>query len=138
MAFAGQGPVTGTACTSSGSLPLIGVRKLGAGAANTGFRTTVAKTHANALAALNFAFAPLAMPVDLTPFGFFGCSVYVDPVATYLRVTGSTGIDRGYAAVDIPWPALSPTGIALAAQWVMLDPATGDFATTARHEFRVP
>ena len=136
---AGQGPVTGIACTSSGTLPLIGVRKLGAGSANTGFRTTVAKTHANALAALNFAFAPLATPVDLTPFGFAGCTAYVDPIASFLRVTGSTGIDRGYAAVDLPHPlSAAAVGTNVYAQWLVFEPTTGAHAATQMHTIRLP
>lgn len=135
----GQGPVTGIACTSSGTLPLIGVRKLGAGAANTGFRTTVAKTNADALAALLFAFAPLATPVDLTPFGFAGCKVYVDPVAVFLQVTGTTGIDRGYAAVDLPHPlSAATTGTDLVAQWLVIEPASGAYAATQMHAIRLP
>lgn len=138
-AYAGQGPVTGIACTSSGNLPLIGVRKLGAGTANTGFRTTVAKTHANALAALNFAFTPLVAPVDLTPFGFAGCRVYVDPVTTFLQITGTTGIDRGYAAVDLPHPlSAAATGTDVVAQWLVLEPATGAYAATQMHAIRLP
>jgi len=138
-ARAGQGPVTGTACTSSSSLPLIGVRKLGVGAANTGFRTTVAKTHGNALAALNFAFGALPTPVDLTPFGFAGCTVYVDPAATFLQVTGTTGLDRGYAAVDLPHPlSAAATGTDVVAQWLVLDPATAAFAATQMHAIRLP
>jgi hypothetical protein len=138
-ARAGQGPVTGTACTSSGTLPLIGVRKLGTGTANTGFRTTVAKTHGNAIAALNFAFAPLATPVDLTPFGFAGCAVYVDPVATFLQTTGTTGLDRGYAAVDLPHPlSAAATGTDVVAQWLVLEPATGAYAATQMHAIRLP
>jgi hypothetical protein len=139
MAFAGQGPVTGAACSSCGSLPLIGVRKLGTGTANTGFRTTVAKTHANALAALNFAFAPLAAPVDLTPFGYAGCTIYVDPLASFLRVTGSAGIDRGYAAVDLPHPlSTATTGTRVYAQWLVLEPSTAAFAATQVHAIRLP
>jgi hypothetical protein len=138
-ARAGQGPVTGTACTSSGTLPLIGVRKLGTGTANTGFRTTVAKTHANALAALNFAFTPLATPVDLTPLGFAGCTVYVDPIATFLQVTGTTGIDRGYAAVDLPHPlSAAAVGTDVVAQWLVYEPATRAHAATQMHAIRLP
>jgi hypothetical protein len=137
-AGAGQGPVTGTACTSSGTLPLIGVRKLGVGTANTGFRTTVAKTHANALAALNFAFTALAAPVDLTPFGFAACTFYVDPAASVLAVTGSTGIDRGYAAADLPHPLSAATsGTDIVAQWLVYDPATLAHAATQMHAIRL-
>lgn len=138
-ARAGQGPVTGTACTSSGALPLIGVRKLGAGAANTGFRTTVAKTHANALAALQFAFTPLPAPIDLSPFGFVGCRVYVDAAATYLQVTGTSGLDRGYAAVDLPHPlSAAAAGTDVYAQWLVLEPSTWEHAATQLHAIRLP
>jgi hypothetical protein len=137
-ARAGQGPVTGTACTSSGPLPRIGVRKLGAQAANTGSRVTVAKTHPNALAALNLAFAAMPTPVDLSPIGFANCTIYVDPAASYLRVTGTLGIDRGYAAVDLPYPLTAAAiGTDAVAQWVVFDPATLAFAATQMHAIRL-
>src|SRR5690606_2410487 len=136
---AGQGPVTGTACTSSGSMPLIGVRKLGAGAANTGFRTTVAKTHPNALAALHFAFTPLATPVDLSPFGFAGCTVYGDAAPTFLQVTGRAGLGRGYAAAALPHPlSAAATGTDVYAQWLVLEPSTWAHAATQMHAIRLP
>jgi hypothetical protein len=130
---AGQGPVSGSACTSSGPLPLIGVRAL-----PTGSRVTVAKTHGNALAAANFAFAALPTPVDLSAFGFAGCTVYVDPAASYLLVTGTTGIDRGYAAVDLPHPlTAAAVGTDVVAQWLVLEPATGAYAATQMHAIRL-
>ena len=129
-----QGPVSGMACTSTGTLPLIGVRKLGTGAANTGSRITVAKTHANAFAALQLAFAALPTPVDLSPFGFTGCTVYLDPAASVLALTGTTGIDLGYAAIDLPRPlASSFVGTNLVAQWLVYDPATRAYAATQMH-----
>ena len=138
-ARAGQGPITGTPCTSSGDLPLIGVRKLGAAHANTGFRTTIAKTHANALALLNFAFAPLPAPIDLTFLGLQGCALYVEPQVSYLRATGSVGIDRGYAAVELPYPLSgAAAGTDVVAQWVVLEPVTGAYAATELHAIRLP
>lgn len=138
-ARAGQGPITGTACTSSGELPLIGVRKLGTAFANTGFRTTVAKTHADALAAVNFAFTPLPAPVDLSFLGFSGCAVYVDPAVSCLRVSGTAGIDRGYAAVELPHPlSAAATGTDIVAQWLVLEPVTGAYAATEMHAIRLP
>jgi hypothetical protein len=128
-----QGPVTGTACTSSGTTPLIGVRAL-----TSGSRITVAKTHANALAALNFAFSALPTPVDLTAFGFTGCTVYLDPAASALTLTGTTGIDRGYAAIDLPHPlAASAVGTNIVAQWLVYDPATLAYAATQMHALKL-
>jgi len=138
-ARAGQGLITGIPCTSSGQMPLIGVRKLGVGAANTGFRTTVAKTHANAIAALNFSLSPLPSPIDMTVFGFSGCTVYVDPIASYLRLTGVAGIDRGYAAVDLPYPlSAATTGTDVFAQWLVLEPTNWDYAATEMHAIQLP
>jgi hypothetical protein len=135
---AGQGPVTGTACTSSGTLPLIGVRKLGAGVAVTGSRITVAKTHPGALAAINLAFAALPTPVDLSSFGFTNCTVYLDPAASALATTGTTGIDRGYAAINLPHPlAASAVGTNVVAQWLVYDPATLAYAATQMHALRL-
>ncbi len=130
---AGQGPVTGIACTSSGTLPLIGVRAL-----PTGSRITVAKTHGNALAALNLAFTALPSPVDLSPLGFANCTVYVDPLASYLRVTGTAGIDRGYAAVDLPHPLTAAAiGTDAVGQWLVFEPVTWEYAATRMHALRL-
>jgi hypothetical protein len=135
---AGQGPVTGTACTSSGPLPLIGVRKLGTGVAVTGSRITVAKTHPNALAAINLNFTALPTPIDLSPFGFTGCTVYLDPAASALFVTGTTGLDRGYAALDLPHPlTATAVGTDVVAQWLVYDPATLAYAATQMHGLRL-
>ncbi len=130
---AGQGPVTGTACTSTGTLPLIGVRpRIG------GSRITIAKSHPNALAALWLSINPLPQPIDLSPFGVVGCSLYVAADATFLRTLGTTGIDRGYAQVDLPFQlAQAGFGLAAVAQWLVYDFATGDHATTQMHGIRL-
>lgn len=129
----GQGPVSGTACTSTGDLPLIGVRQT-----TTGSRITIARSHPGALAALNLAFTALPTPVDLSSLGFAGCKVHVDPAASYLRVLGTSGIDRGYAAVDLPYPlAASGLGVAAVGQWLVYDPATLGYAATQKHELRL-
>ncbi len=87
---AGQGPVTGTACTSTGALPQIGVRTTAPGS-----RVTIAKSHANALGALWLGLNALPAPVDLAPLGASGCALYVPADAAFLRQLGTTGIDRG-------------------------------------------
>ncbi len=130
---AGQGPVTGTACTSRGTLPLIGTR-----ATTTGSRITVAKSHPNALAVLWLGISPLPQPVDLSPFGLGGCNLYVAADATFLRTLGTTGLDKGYAAVDLGYQlAQAGVGLAAVAQWLVYDFATGDHATTQLHGIRL-
>lgn len=132
-ARAGQGPVTGTACTSQGTLPQIGARTT-----STGSRVTIAKSHRNALGALWLSLNPLASPVDLSPLGAAACTLYVNPDATFLRTLGTTGIDRGYAAVDLPFQ-LAPAGLGLGvvAQWLVLDPLTHAYAATQMHALRL-
>lgn len=81
------------------------------------------------------------------PDGLPGCGLLVPPVFLATRTVGSTGMDRGYAAVDLPFalgdsptePHVPPpiTGRMHAAQWLILDPASGGFAMTPRHEFRL-
>ncbi len=130
---AGQGPVLGTPCTSDGTLPQIGVRKTAAGS-----RVTIAKSHPNAFAALWLSIDPLPAPVDLSPFGMSGCSLYVSADAAWLRTLGTTGIDRGYAAVDLPFQlSASGTGLGVKAQWLVVDPASGNHAATAMHALRL-
>lgn len=136
---AGTGPVTGTACASAGSTPLIGMREIA-----TGTRITLAGAPPAALSWLAVALASQStygghsLPLPLDPFGLTGCTLYVAPAATASTMTGSTGLDAGYAAFDLPL-VLAPSGIStnLAAQWIALDPTTLAFATTSRHGFRV-
>ncbi|MGE3172436.1 MAG: FG-GAP repeat domain-containing protein [Planctomycetota bacterium] len=135
----GAGPVVGTAGSSTGDLPQIGMRLVPGHA-----RITVAEAPPGALAWLALAGADdtnsggLTVPAALDPLGLIGCTAYVPPFLVAPTIVGTAGADRGYAAVDLPVPGLSPAGIPFAAQWLVLDPATGAFATSARHEFRAP
>jgi len=134
----GAGPVTGTPCSSTSTLPQIGMRSIPGGT-----RLTIAKGPPGAIGwlvgglAAQTNYGAASLPLALDPFGLLGCSALVAPTVQIPVVLGTSGLDRGYAAVDLPW-ALSPNGTALAAQWIVWNPATGDYATTARHEFRVP
>ncbi|HZN37423.1 MAG TPA: hypothetical protein VFD82_01395 [Planctomycetota bacterium] len=137
MARAGQGPVTGVACSSSGQPPLIGARQT-----TTGARVTIAKAPPGAVAFLNLALANqtsyggLPLPINLTPFGLTGCELHVGPLASEWRILGTTGIDRGYAAVDFPFQLVPTLGTSIVAQWLVFDPATLAYAATAKHELR--
>ena len=137
-AFEGQSPVSGTPCTTLSEPPLIGARVTA-----TGSRVTVARAPSNALAWLSLGLRPhtsylgYQLPLDLTAFGLPGCHLYVPPGLTYLRFTGTSGIDRGYAYVDLPFQLTSATtGLGLAAQWLVFDPVSFDHAATAQHALR--
>ncbi|MGE3171367.1 MAG: FG-GAP-like repeat-containing protein [Planctomycetota bacterium] len=143
----GAGPVLGVPAASIGDLPQIGMRSVGA-APLTNIRIHTASGPPGALAILMLAGASdtgiggVTVPLALDPFGLPGVTLYVPPiltVTTQLDATGigSAGIGNGYGAIDLPIPTLNPNGIPFAAQWLLLDPPTGAFATTARHEFRV-
>ncbi|MCA8976156.1 MAG: VCBS repeat-containing protein [Planctomycetes bacterium] len=136
--FAGQSPVTGTACSTLPEQPLIGARQSAFGS-----RLTVAHAPPHALAWLNLAlrgantYAGHQLPLDLTPLGLPGCSLFVPPGITYTRLTGSNGINRGYTAVALPFHlTAATTGIDLGAQWLVFDPVTFDHAATAMHALR--
>ena len=61
----------------------------------------------------------------------------VGPDGHHLRLLGTTGIDRGYAAVDFPFHlTASALGISIAAQWLVFDPVTLGYGATAKHELR--
>jgi len=134
----GQSPVTGTPCSTLPQAPLIGARQTPAGS-----RITVARAPAGALAWLDLAlphqtaYAGYQLPLDLTAFGLPGCSLYVPPGITVLRFTGTAGIDRGYAAVDLPIQlTAAAAGVDIVAQWLVFDPVTLDHAATAMHALR--
>jgi hypothetical protein len=59
----------------------------------------------------------------------------MDAVGT--TVTGTTGIDRGYAFFDLPRRLAATAGQRFAVQWLVLDPATGFEAWTKRRDFWV-
>ncbi|HLQ37294.1 MAG TPA: FG-GAP-like repeat-containing protein [Planctomycetota bacterium] len=130
--------VVGIGCSSSGNPPAIGLRAI------PGFgRLQLSGAPAGALAPLLLAPAALgtyggySFPLALDPFGLPGCSLLVPPIATVSAMTGSVGFDRGCAAYDLPRGLVPSGGLALAAQWVVLDPATLGFSLSPRHEFRV-
>jgi hypothetical protein len=57
--------------------------------------------------------------------------------ATLLTFTGTLGLDRGYAKLDLPL-RFTPTGLRVFAQWLWLDPANPALhGSTDGHEFRV-
>lgn len=137
--LAGQGAITGQPCSSSDfHVPQIGARKTSVGA-----RITIASGPPGGLGLLNLALSPqtsyggLPLPIDLSWLGMPGCKAYVGPDAHYLRVLGTNGIDRGYAAVDLPFQlTAAAVGVPLVAQWLVLDPGSLGYGATAMHELR--
>ncbi|MGE3174035.1 MAG: FG-GAP repeat domain-containing protein [Planctomycetota bacterium] len=140
----GAGAVQGVAASSTSNLPLIGMRKVQNGSANN-IRIHSAGGPPGAIAWLllagagDTAVSGATIPLALDPLGLTGLTLYVPPVLTATTLLGSaggSGMDAGFGAIDLPIPALEPNGIPFAAQWLLLDPPTGAFAATARHEFR--
>jgi hypothetical protein len=139
-AVAGQGPVTGTPCASSGPMPLIGARR--AGSADN-VRVTIAKAAPGAYAWLNVALGNpsqhqgITLPLALDPFGLVGCQMLVGPEITLFRQLGTAGIDRGYAAVDLPVQFAAVSGTIVQAQWIAYDPMTGWYGASEKHQLRL-
>lgn len=128
----------GTACSSTGILPTIGIRRVDAQPTDHG-RLLLGSAPPNALAILVVAPTSTVLPAPV-PLGFLGlpgCDLLVEPAILEQRLTGSVGMDRGYAAVDFPAAMAATGGVEFAAQWVVFDPATLQHATTQRYEFRV-
>ncbi len=128
----------GAGCASSGAVPTIGIRRID-GSPTDGSRLVLGSAPPNAFAVLvaSPTSTVLPAPIALDFLGLPGCSLLVPPVILELRATGAAGMDRGYAAFDFPSPMVATGGVEFAAQWVVLDPATLQFATSARYEFRV-
>lgn len=141
----GAGAVFGAPASSTTDLPSIGMRAVGTGSVRgtaTDIRIQTAEGPPSALAWLllagadDLSFGGVTFPQPLDPLGLPGLTLYVPPFLVLPTQLGAQGADPGFGAIDLPIPSLNPTGIPFAAQWLLLDPATGAFAATARHEFR--
>lgn len=134
----GQGPLLGRPCSSTGTYPMIGARSTSSGA-----RVTIARGPSGAYAWLNLALgnpvqhAGVALPMALDPFGLIGCMLRVGPEVSVFRQLGTTGIDRGYAAVDLPVQLAATLGTIAQAQWLVYDPQTGAYGATEQHQLRL-
>jgi len=128
----------GSGCTNTSTVPTIGIRRVDAGPTDHG-RLVLGSAPTDAFAVCVAAPTSLALatPVPLDFLGLPGCDLLVAPAITELRVTGASGMDRGYAAFDFPSAMVPTGGVEFAAQWVVLDVSNLQYATTARYEFRV-
>lgn len=137
--------LVGQACASPGVVPTIGVRRVAPVVPATVDTSRIVLGSAPTDSLALCVVAPFAattgggvtVPAQLDPLGIPGCTLLVPPVITALRLTGSSGMDRGYAAVDLAVPFVAAGGTRYAAQWVVLDPLSLGYAVTARYEFRV-
>ncbi|MEQ1634484.1 MAG: FG-GAP-like repeat-containing protein [Planctomycetota bacterium] len=133
----GAGPVRDAAFSSTGTPPLVGMRTI-----PNGVQIHASNAPPGALAWLllgggsQTSFGGVTVPMQLDPFGLPGLTVLVPPFLTTTSVAGTQGFDAGFASVALPVAGLDPLGIPFAAQWLFLDPPTGGFAITDRHDFR--
>jgi hypothetical protein len=128
--------LSGSGCATSGNPLVPGLRKTA-----TGSRLQLAGAPPGALAwcilgdGTATTTSGLPLPVALDPYGFQGCSLNVPLDFVGATITGTSGIDRGYAAFDLPVPLAATGGRRCAAQWLVLDPATGFESWTMRRDF---
>lgn len=131
--------VVGAGCSANGNVPSCGVRRVGGTSSTSRVVLGSAPFGALALGVIGWqselAFGGGALPVTLEPFGLPGCNLLVAPAVTCLEVTGTTGLDRGYAAFPLPTALAATSGHALAAQWLVLDPFRNRHGVTPRCEF---
>lgn len=73
---------------------------------------------------------PLPLPLD--PLGLPGCSLFTSVEVLATAWTGTAGLERGYAFVDLPLPLQPPSQerFTLHGQWLVLDPIRGTAAAT--------
>jgi hypothetical protein len=136
--------VVGRGCSSGPVEPTIGVRRVGLAmpSAQDPSRIVLGAAPPAALAVCAVGAAGqsthfgVPLPIGLDAIGLPGCQLLVPGSMTAVRVTGSTGMDRGYAEVSIGSALTSSGGTAYAAQWIVLDPTTLEYAVTPRYEFR--
>jgi len=114
--------LSGTGCSQYGSVPTI----CGSGTANAGtanFTCTVGNAGANLPALLHYGTSTavwfgVPLPLDLTPFGYSGCTLYHNIVGNFATVTDPSG--NGSVPVPIPNdPVL--VGFVLPLQWLVVD-----------------
>jgi FG-GAP-like repeat len=134
--------VLGAGCSSNGTPPTIGVRRVDT-PAGVQSRIVLGSAPPGAFAWCAVAFAPdttgggVTVPLAMDPYGFANCTMLVPPVSAIAARVGPAGIESGYAQVDMPLPLVATLGTAYAAQWLVLDPTTLAYAATSRHEFRL-
>lgn len=128
--------LSGTGCATNGSAMVPGFRTT-----PTGSRLQIANAPPGALAWCILGFgaststAGLPLPVALDPYGFPGCTLNVPLDFVGATSTGTAGIDRGYAAFDLPVSPASAGGTQFAVQWLVLDPTAGFEAWSSRRDF---
>lgn len=132
---------SGLPCSSGAELPTAGVRRVLTPQVERS-RIVLGSAPPGAIAwciaapASSSSLGGVPLPLALDALGFPGCALQVPPIVSDTRFVGTAGLNRGYAAVDLPF-ALGEPGFAAAAQWLVLDFATGAFAATPRCEFTV-
>jgi hypothetical protein len=103
--------------------PRFGMRGLGA-KATSGARMHLSNAPPGANAALLIGLSEsgrFRLPADLAGGGGFpGCQLHTSADVAVCVVTGTTGVDRGYAHVDVPVPLVAGGAMALYGQWLVL------------------
>ncbi len=145
-AFPGQGRLTmyraapvgvariGTACAGAlGSAPRIGLRTLG-NLGNAGVRLHVTDAPPGApavflLGVSSTSWAGVSLPLALGTSGFNGCSLHTSIELAVGLWTGTTGVNAGYAYVDLMLPLAKqvpfpPVGFPVFGQWLVLGSGT--------------
>ncbi len=122
----------GTACTGTlPSRPQMGIRDL----QGRGVRLHLSNAPPGAHVALLLGFSRtqwhgLSLPASLASIGLLDCSLYTSIDLFAKTWTGTAGLDRGYAAIDLPLPLKAPGQdlFTLHGQWLVLDPTNGGVA----------
>jgi hypothetical protein len=122
-------PPAGAPCNGGGpgGVPAeIGLRNLAA-SGGRGVRVHLSQAPPGVNAALfvglsNTDWNGVPLPLALSFLGLPpGCALHVSIDALALRVTGTSGLDTGYASVTLPFD-LSMTGVRVYAQWLLFGP----------------
>ncbi|MEQ1633597.1 MAG: hypothetical protein ABL997_14560 [Planctomycetota bacterium] len=128
--------LSGTGCSTTGGPMIPGLRSI-----PTGARLQLASAPPGALTwcilgdGTATTTSGLPLPIALDSYGFQGCALNVPLDFVGATIAGTVGIDRGYAAFDLPLPLAATGGRRFAVQWFVLDPATGFESWTLRRDF---
>jgi hypothetical protein len=132
----------GSGCTNvvpAGTSALLGMRELDGDSADAGRRLTLSGAAPGTPTFLLLGFADdYTGPQSLAVIGMPQCSLFPSVTVIGSFVTGTTGIDRGFAHHDFTQASTAALGVAIDAQWLTVDASLSPAGLSNALRFVVP